>query len=177
MIKYSSIALLALALLVAVLASGRPSHAQASGKYLGNKRCVPCHVNIQKEKHIFDHWEKTGHAKATDSLPEDKKADPECLVCHSTGFGKDGGMTVEMAKKGDKTMAGVQCEGCHGPGGAHMTAPAAKKKETQDKPTKETCEKCHTETHPGGDVPGWTKFNFEEAMKKVAHPKAPEAGK
>ena len=143
----------------------------AGGKYLGMKpMCTACHAKQQKEQPIFDQWEKSKHANATKSLG-DKKADPECLKCHSTGFGQEGGMTVEMAKDETPKMAGVQCEACHGPAGNHAKAKKEEKEATINKPTKETCAKCHTDKHPGGEVEGWKAFNYEEALKKVAHPK------
>ncbi|MBE7559649.1 hypothetical protein HS125_12125 [bacterium] len=172
MLKYSY---LALALVLAAAVCVNLAFSEASGKYIGNKQCLMCRKTVVKQQYLFDHWATTKHAKATENLPADKKADPECLQCHSTGFGKPGGMTVEMAKTATPLMANVQCEGCHGPGEAHKTAPKEKKAETMNKPTKETCIVCHTETHPGGDVPGWKKFNYEEDSKTVAHPKAPDA--
>ncbi len=170
MVKFSRIAL---AFVLALAVMGGVANAEASGKYIGIKKCQMCHTTVVKQKFIFDHWLTTKHAKATENLPADKKADAECLKCHSTGFGKPGGMTVEMAKANDTTMANNQCENCHGAGEAHSKAPKEQKKATMNTPTKDTCLTCHVEKakHPGGEVANWKEFNYEEFSKLVAHPK------
>lgn len=97
----------------------RPS-AVSAGEYIGADGCKKCHFKPYKE------WKKTPHADAFDKLPEKYKSDSKCLTCHTTGHGQPGGFA------GDKKLAGVQCEMCHGPGKAHadyMKANEAKKED------------------------------------------------
>ncbi|MDP4127031.1 MAG: cytochrome c3 family protein [Bacillota bacterium] len=59
--------------------------------------------------------------------------DYSCAQCHSPNMGAAG--------KPDYT---ITCEGCHGPGSAHVAATTSEqKKATMALPTSETCLKCH----------------------------------
>ena len=84
-----------------------------AGKYyVGADTCVPCHSTQHNS------WTGSEHALAIESLEETfRDYDPECVSCHVTGIGYVGGF-----KRPDVTpeLAGVQCEMCHGPGGAHL---------------------------------------------------------
>jgi hypothetical protein len=81
----------------------------------------------------------TLHRDAYDNLPEFAQ-NPAlgCVACHTVGFGEEGGFV-----SGDETpeLEGVQCENCHGPGGAHVS-------DTAVSPiidlTAEMCGACHT---------------------------------
>lgn len=91
--------------------------------YDGRKKCSNCH------KSQYESWRETGHAKAMDSLAAGEKTaakvkaglDPEkdytedknCVGCHVTGFGAEGGYDIDDP---DKYLVGVTCESCHGPG-------------------------------------------------------------
>jgi 2',3'-cyclic-nucleotide 2'-phosphodiesterase (5'-nucleotidase family) len=80
--------------------------------YVGSQSCAACHTD--------DHsgWSKSGHAHAFESLAyRDSKADPNCLQCHTIGFGTKSGYLREYK---DTKLAGVGCESCHGPGSAHV---------------------------------------------------------
>ncbi len=95
--------------------------------FIGAKKCKICHLKQ------FKAWEKTSMSDSFENLKagskaEEKKkagldpskdytADPNCLKCHTTGYGKPGGFTsIEETPK----LTGVQCEGCHGPGGEYV---------------------------------------------------------
>jgi len=67
--------------------------------------------------------------------------DPECLSCHTTGYGK-GGYEIGKAPSHNSNFENVQCESCHGPGGDHMKAPKSKKKSTITR-TPKSCAECH----------------------------------
>jgi hypothetical protein len=110
--------------LLVILFSGLVGNADGA-EYVSDKKCKMCHMKQYKS------WQKTGMANSFESLKpgvksEEKKkagidpdkdytADPNCLKCHTTGYGKPGGFTslAETPK-----LVNVQCEGCHGPGAA-----------------------------------------------------------
>jgi hypothetical protein len=96
----------------AVRAQGTPQGA----KFIGAKKCRLCHMNEYKT------WSESKHAKNFDVLEGAERANPDCLKCHTTGYGKEGGFVSE-SETPDLTNAG--CESCHGPGSEH--ADAAKK--------------------------------------------------
>ncbi len=111
------------------------SNASAEAKYIGAKKCKACHMKQ------FKSWKKTTMATSFDNLKAGVKAaektaagldaakdythDADCLKCHTTGYGKPGGFTsIEETPK----LAGVQCEGCHGPGSEYAKAMKKNKK-------------------------------------------------
>jgi hypothetical protein len=153
--------------------------------YIGAKKCKICHLKQYKS------WEKTAMANSLDNLKagakaEEKKkagidpdkdytADPECLKCHTTGYGKPGGF---KSIKETPKLAGVQCEGCHGPGGDYNKIMKKDKKykladvkaagliiPSEDE---KGCMECH-----GGDSPftekvdAKYKWNFRERLQKT----------
>lgn len=90
-------------------AAGPPDDA----KYIGTSKCRMCHMKQHKV------WKKTKHATNFDSLQGDEQKNPDCLKCHTTGFGKAGGfVSLEETPK----MTNTGCEACHGPGSAHAAA-------------------------------------------------------
>src|SRR5437667_268963 len=67
------------------------------------------------------------HAHALATLETKHKAsDANCLKCHTTAFGREGGFQPGAAASGHPDLARVGCESCHGPGGEHVAAPAKK---------------------------------------------------
>lgn len=118
--------------------------------YLGVAECAKCH------QPFIDIWEKTGHAKALRSLEKTgKSSDPECLVCHTVGFGEDGGF-YSVATTPE--LANVQCEVCHGRGKDHimdfykpMTAV-----------TESVCMRCHTKDKS-------PDFSYKNYLEKIKH--------
>jgi predicted CXXCH cytochrome family protein len=126
------------------------THSEESAAYVGSKKCAACHSSIDKT------WQETRHAKAIESLKKSHQENlPNCVKCHVTGYERDGGfIDNELTPE----MAGVQCEVCHGPGGAHVKSPMGNKmvKESGE----ELCRQCHTK----GQDPG---FNYKEKVKLV----------
>jgi hypothetical protein len=88
--------------------------------YVGAQVCLQCHPNE------YAVWKGSRHSHAYEALekasyrPSLRQYDPECVVCHVTGFEYQGGFESET-----KTahLKGNQCENCHGPGSAHANAP------------------------------------------------------
>jgi mono/diheme cytochrome c family protein len=154
--------------------------------YVGAKKCKMCHLKQ------YTTWETTRMAKSFEVLKpgaraEEKKragldpaadytADPKCLGCHTTGYGKPGGFE-SLAATPD--LVGVQCESCHGPGGDYL---AKDKMSLQNKeykreemlaaglvvPNAKTCTTtCHNEKSPFAK-PG-EAFDFEARKTKGTH--------
>jgi hypothetical protein len=109
-------------------------HEQA---YASSGSCVNCHSEE------FARWTLSGHARAWRALLErDATQNPECVACHSTGFGEPGGLG-ELSAKNIRKFKGVQCEECHGPMKGHPSEPRAKARPV----TRETCLRCHDEAN------------------------------
>jgi len=161
------------------------SSAVNAAEYVGVKKCKMCHIKQYKS------WKKTKMAKSFENLKPGVKAelkkkagldpnkdythDPNCLKCHTTGYGKPGGFkSIEETPK----LAGVQCEACHGPGSEYRKIMKKNKhyKLAEVKaaglvlPSEDEagCLKCH-----GGDSPFNEKvdpkynFTFKERLKKT----------
>lgn len=80
--------------------------------FAGTESCVTCHPSAG---HAL---RKSGHAQAFETLVREKAdADPNCIGCHTVGFGKPGGYRREL---GDTKLTDVGCESCHGPGSQHV---------------------------------------------------------
>jgi hypothetical protein len=112
--------------------SGQPK----AGAYLGAQKCSTCHpVEYQDfEKRKFNKsW------KILKMRGEEKN--PECLKCHTTGYGKGGFISEEETPN----LLGKQCEACHGPGGAHVsnTSDAAVRNQLKVSERKNVCVECH----------------------------------
>lgn len=81
-------------------------------QFRGSESCAACHAAE------FAIWQKSGHATAFEALKaRDSDADPNCIGCHTIGFGTETG--YQRAFKGSQ-LANVGCESCHGPGGRHI---------------------------------------------------------
>jgi hypothetical protein len=125
-----------------------------SSPFVGGEACVGCH----KEQHA--QWSTTAHARAWQSLVQDKRAmDGDCWSCHVTGASAEGGPTHPADAGGFRD---VQCEACHGPGRAHMASPADKALILRD-PPQEDCTRCHDGDKDGG------RFNFGAYRPQIVH--------
>jgi hypothetical protein len=83
--------------------------------YVGSQSCQPCHAQE------FETWSNHPHAKAMASLEaKAATAKEECLACHTTAFGKEGGFPKGAKPADHPDLARVGCESCHGPGGDHV---------------------------------------------------------
>lgn len=99
--------------------------------YQSIENCKMCHSDK------FEQWSGMGHARAYDLLiAVGKQNSPECLPCHTTGYGKKGGY-VDEATTPD--LKNVQCESCHGPGENHMGDVEG----IVGKPAAAKCAECH----------------------------------
>lgn len=155
-------------------------------QYIGLKKCTKCHKGEKKgmQKEI---WEKGPHSKAYEILLTDKAretakkagitGDPaeagECLKCHTTGYG----LPESRFEKGYVKTDGVTCEACHGPGSGYWKAKTMKDHALSvagglTEISEKTCKRCHT----AEGNPNFTGFDYEEYMKKIAHPVPDQEG-
>lgn len=83
-----------------------------TARYVGSASCVKCHPQA------YEVWEKSGHAHAFETLVKtDSDADPHCISCHTTGFGRPSGYRRPL---GSESLVDVSCESCHGPASEHL---------------------------------------------------------
>jgi hypothetical protein len=171
-------------------------------EYVGTARCKMCH-NKEEKGAQFSKWEASRHAKAFETLKSEQAAQiaadkgiegnawkaPECLKCHTTGFGAGGYEVMgddfwnpadddKVGRKAVKRMNGLQvvgCEACHGAGSAYKSSKTMKaiySGEVDDTTvglaqiSEETCKTCHNE-----ESPTFKPFNYEEMLQKIAHPR------
>lgn len=127
---------------------------ESGGRFLGPEACSPCHGPQ------YQVWKETKHTKAFVNLkPRNGTRDPECLRCHSTGFGFASGFQgVERTPH----LAYVSCESCHGVGSNHMNNPQPGFGRVKE-PAK-LCVRCH-------DKENSPEFDFERYWPKIAHPR------
>jgi hypothetical protein len=180
-------------LLLPILVLGASTQYSGSGEhaYIGTKKCKTCHLKEWKS------WSTTKMANSFDLLkpgtrkekkvaagldPEkDYTADPECLPCHTVGYGETGGF-VDLATT--PNHAGVGCEMCHGPGGTYIKKEYMSLQNKEYKRAEiikvglvypivaETCASvCHNTKSPfvGDDY----VFDFEKRRNEGTHEKYP----
>ena len=118
--------------------------------YVPAATCGQCHATP------YAGWRKTRHARAYKTLTDIRRAgDPNCLMCHTSGFGTTHGFTTI---KQTLDLANVNCQNCHrfdlrSDGQGHVAPPAAR-------PDEKICTSCHTPvTSPD--------FHFATMVKRV----------
>jgi len=116
--------------------------------YSGDQFCSVCH----EQPHAT--WMLTRHAYAFETLVEHgADRDPECLPCHTVGWGQPGGFDPKLRQP---HLENVQCENCHGRGGPHQSPEFAKQG------FEAVCLSCHTPEHS-------LRFVFAERLPMVSH--------
>ncbi len=116
--------------------------------FVGAISCKKCHETN------YRNWLKTKHAKAAQTIAASPKyAQEECLICHTTGYGKMGEyVTIDDVPF---YLKGVQCEACHGPGKGHPG-----KGRMERKVTLGVCRNCHTKDQSPA-------FNYRAYVEKI----------
>ncbi len=156
--------------------------------YVGTKNCKKCHIKQWKS------WGETKMSQAFESLKPgvdvevkaelgldpnmDYTTDANCVSCHVTGYGKEGGFTsIEETPE----LAGVGCEMCHGPGGTYtqdgyMTLKNKEYKRADlvavgmvEAVGEAQCVVCHNENVP---IDGYT-FDYATAKDEGTHESYP----
>ncbi|MFT5679098.1 MAG: hypothetical protein ACI8RZ_000002 [Myxococcota bacterium] len=117
--------------------------------YASSGRCISCHSSEMAR------WVVTDHATAWQSLLTRQATDnPECIGCHSTGFGEPGGFG-ELTSVNVRKYKAVQCESCHGPMRGHPEDDAIHAVPV----TEGTCVRCH-------DPANSPDFEFETYLRR-----------
>ncbi len=113
-------------------ARNRVASAPPVAGYATSNACVRCHSER------FAGWSLSEHARAFEALlPRNAEANPECIGCHSTGWGEPGGF-ADLEPGTLRAWKAVQCEACHGPLAGHPD------QGTPARPvTEATCTRCH----------------------------------
>jgi hypothetical protein len=120
------------------------------GPFAGPTACRRCHGDI------YAQWAASPHAKAFVTLERNRQHEnPDCLACHATGAGRDGGFESYRATP---ELARVGCESCHGPGRLHAADPEP----GYGKIVLETCTGCH-------DMKNSPEFDYYSYKARVAH--------
>jgi hypothetical protein len=127
----------------------------------GRTGCRRCHLRE------FNSWRRTPHANAYETLPAENRTNPDCVKCHVTGYGREGGFASIEATP---DLANVTCEVCHGPGSLYNTEEIMKDRDVATAaglviPTEKTCVQCHnseSSTFPG-------TFDFDSMVEKGVH--------
>ena len=106
---------------------------QGTNRYVGVETCSGCHA-----AEVTD-WEQSHHANAFNRLLQKQKHyQPDCVTCHTTGFGYPTGFRIG---KDAKRLTNVQCEVCHGPGEQHARRPEVRN--IRRTPSPDLCQRCH----------------------------------
>ena len=146
-------------------------------KNIGVRICATCHKGPAMG-YQFSKWRMSAHATAyavlgtdkayeiakSEGLKEDPRTSKACLKCHTTAYHELSGGSMDIIS----VYEGVGCEACHGAGSnyypeAIMRDGRAAKAAGLKEVTRQTCLGCHENAHNKG-------FDFDEAMKKIAHP-------
>jgi 2',3'-cyclic-nucleotide 2'-phosphodiesterase (5'-nucleotidase family) len=116
--------------------------------FLGERSCKGCHE---------DSWEAyatSAHRRAFNTLRnEGQNFEPECIVCHTTGYQYKNGYSDERPYS---KLANVQCEACHGYGTEH----ARDGKWLAQ--AKDSCVTCH-------DKENSPDFDYATYWEKIKH--------
>lgn len=131
-------------------------------EFASDQVCRQCHTATHRQ------WKKSRHANALQSLIKvSKHEDPECLACHTTGFGTTGGFISHSITP---ELANVQCEACHGAAQKHAEYPLAH----QPWKAKGICGACHTpENSPSFNMATyWPRILHKQSLDIPVHQQA-----
>jgi hypothetical protein len=120
-------------------------------RFLGQGACEKCHAGLT------DRLAASRHYRAYETLLQrGEERNPDCLSCHTTGFGRYSGFDPDREVVTGKDLRGVQCEECHGPGTMHS------RDGTYIEKARNSCGRCHTSY--------WSPdFEFESYWERLPH--------
>lgn len=126
----------------------QPTLGSPAERFLGQSECKKCHAEAWRAV------ERSGHMRALATLQRQGMGEePECLVCHTTGYLYHNGFDLEPPRN---VFANVQCEACHGYGTEHRRGAdwAAQ--------ARAVCTTCH-------DQKNSPQFDFATYWAKIRH--------
>lgn len=116
--------------------------------FLGDRACKSCHETS------WAAYASSGHRQAFTTLRREGQGfEPECLVCHTTGYRHQNGYSEQSPYN---RLTNVQCEACHGYGTEH-----ARDGSWGDQ-AKDSCVRCH-------DQENSPEFDYETYWAKIKH--------
>ncbi|MCP4573038.1 MAG: hypothetical protein GY838_11845 [bacterium] len=120
----------------------------AKENFLGDRACKACHETS------WNAYASSAHKQAFRTLrAKGQGFEPECLVCHTTGFQHRNGYSD---KSPYNRLTNVQCEACHGYGTEHeRSGPWGAQ-------AKDSCVRCH-------DQENSPNFDYETYWAKIKH--------
>jgi len=125
------------------------SGGQASAKLLTGGTCLKCHEAAHRV------WSASAHARAMETLVKaNQDFNPECLRCHTTGFGAAEGF---QSTRTTPALINVQCEACHGSGALHVQDVS----KPYGRVAPRTCYTCHTKENS----PEFSFFKYWETIR------------
>jgi hypothetical protein len=119
--------------------------------YSANSSCAGagCHGEIYVE------WRRSKHGHAFETLVDAGRADhPECLSCHTVGFGERGGFRNMEVTPG---LADVGCQSCHYLARDHDPEAVEKMEDLRAR-----CLECHTQLRS-------PSFQWDEYLRNMGH--------
>ena len=129
----------------------------SNSQYVGSNACTTCH------EAEYAQWQATSHAAAFNTLLHlQRHFYPDCVTCHTTGFGYPTGYQIGQMEATGETLKAVGCETCHGPGNAHTLNPT--RDNIRGEVATDVCAQCHTQEH----APGFLEV-AHLLMKEVDH--------
>jgi hypothetical protein len=143
-------------------AACKECHAAAYGVWSGSRHSHAYDALIQCGRPIAQR-----ERKGEEPLLIGRQFDPDCVKCHTTGYGYKSGFKNETESK---HLRGNQCENCHGPASLHVAAPkdpkysAPLRLQIGQAVEFNICRKCH-------DADNDPKFNFETYWPQIRHGK------
>ncbi len=133
---------------------------------VGSEACKDCHAAE------YATWAASPHAHAVATLEaEGEAANAQCLACHTTAMGREGGFPKDGVVGDHSDLARVGCESCHGPGGNHVKEDTAKRGSIVSLGDKcdscvilQICGSCHDDDND----PGF-RFRVQERIDAQRH--------
>jgi len=127
-----------------------PAGAPPDYRIAGSKSCLACHVDSGEI------WAHSLHSAAGQTLAARHfDVDPDCLRCHTSGYGLPGGF---VSPRTTPLLYGVGCEDCHGPSEAHVENPRVRTQYSAF----DQCIRCHDEENSPA-------FNRDKYWKLIRH--------
>lgn len=159
-----------------------------TSSFVGSDVCKLCHIKQ------FYSWQATNHAGAyVTLLQKGAHKNPDCLICHTTGYGMPGGfdpdrpdappgkapekdaLKTARVPRSQDPVKGVGCESCHGGSRHHLGIAlrdrfaAARTPLLRPQPSVENCIRCHTPGRPCRDPKTADPFDRNEYMDRIKH--------